>query len=170
MVSRLVTTIEVPEEVVKEEFERVKRIYRRQLANMLRSFIAGAINKYQYDYGVEVVQEMSMKTLETGVEINLRVYIDEESLAELKRKIEEQLRDKRITTLVWTSALKEIKGGQMKSSSGELDALLPNSAQRSTEALGEVGGDRAKIRSEERRPDNEGDSEADKRGVHVTEE
>jgi hypothetical protein len=170
MASSPTTIVEIPEREVKEVFERIKGMYRRQLANMLRSFIAGGINKYQFDYGVEVVQEMTMKMLETGVEINLRVYIDEESLAELKRKIEEQLREKRLTTLVWTGALKEIKAGLMKSSSGELDALLSNRPKRSTKAIGEAGGDRAKIRSEKGGSDNESYSEADKRGVHVEEE
>ena len=170
MSSYVTATIEIPEEIIKVEFESAKKAYRRQLANMLKSFISGAIHKYQFDYGVEVVQEMTVRMLENGVEINLRVYLDEESLAEIRRRVEMYLKERRATTLIWTKTLKKIKEGSLKSSSGELDALLPNSAQRPAEAFSEVRGDRAKVRSQEGRPHFESDSETDKRGVHVSEE
>jgi hypothetical protein len=166
----LIETIEVPKEVLEIEFERLKANYKTIIARNMKNYIAGAIHKMERDYGVSFVQEMTAKEFDVGVEIHLRVYIDAEELMKLKESLKKFLQEKRATTLIWTGALKSIKEGSLKSSSGELDALLSDSAQRPAEALGKAGGDRAKVRGQEGRPHPEGDSEIDKRGVHINKE
>jgi len=170
MMTYLVETIEVPKEVLEMEFERLKANYKTIIARNMKNYIAGAIHKMERDYGVSFVQEMTAKEFDVGVEIHLRVYIDAEELAKLKESLKRFLQEKRATTLIWTGALKSIKEGSLKSSSGELDALLSDSTQRPAEASSETRGDRAKVRSQEGRPHFESDSETDKRGVHVSEE
>lgn len=162
--------VEIPEEIVEAEYENFKKRIRLALARAIKNYISGTVHRLRQVYGIDFVQEMSDRALDNGVEIFVRVYIDEETLGEIKDYIRKCIREKRIKTLLSTEILKHIKEWRLSSCTSELDALLSDSHQRSTEAFDEAGGNREKIRNKEGRPDSKSLDKTHKRGVHIVEE
>ena len=143
--------------LLEEEYVklRVKKILEDLVVRMnrvLRGYLGATQSTIMRYYGIKPVMEVNSNIFEYGVEYRITLYIDPRDVKKIEEMARRELEDKRVRI----EALRKILAQELKSTSGEVSAILQTMHRGSGEGVEEVGGGGAEARGEKRRSANKG--------------
>jgi hypothetical protein len=139
-------------ELLDEEYvkSRVKEILDNLVVRMnsvMRGYLGAAQATIMRYYGFKPVMEVTSSIFEYGVEYRIVMYIDPKDVKRIEEIARRELEDKHIRI----KALRKILAQELKSTSGEVSALLSDMYPGSGEGAKEARGGGAEVRGEKRR-------------------
>jgi hypothetical protein len=135
------------EEYVKSEVREVLENLVLRMDSVLRGYLVATQSAIMRYYGIKPVMEVASSMFEYGVEYRITMYISPEDVRRIEEIARRELEDKRIRI----RALRKILAQELKSTSGEVSALLSNMHRGSREGVEEVGGGGAETLGKKRR-------------------
>jgi hypothetical protein len=138
--------------LLEEEYVklRVKKILEDLVVRMnrvLRGYLGATQSTIMRYYGIKPVMEVNSNIFEYGVEYRITLYIDPRDVKKIEEMARRELEDKRVRI----EALRKILAQELKSTSGEVSAILQTMHRGSGEGVEETGGGGAEARGEKRR-------------------
>jgi hypothetical protein len=137
--------MEVNDEVVDSMVKEVLYKIVKKIHNYAVGYPAYVQNHFKSFFDMQPRLDLEVKDFDWGVEITMRVYIDEPDIAKIRESIKRQLMDRKLRVEIY----KSIKGERIRITSGELHALLSGLRSSPTEGGSETGGDRTEVRDQE---------------------
>jgi len=137
--------LEVGDEVVDMLTDQVLYKLVKKLHNYVAHYSTGMQNHFRWFFEIQPRLDLAIKDFEWGVEVNMRIYIDEPDISRIRESIRRQLMDRKLRI----AAYENLKAGDIKISSGELYAILSGVRSGPPEGSPEAGGDRAEVRGQE---------------------
>jgi len=158
-VCAFVSELEIEELINKRTAEFLGAFLRRVRLSLL-NYIEGWRNNMKYHYGIGLVVEVATEPSPDEIVVHVRAYIPPEEVERLRKSIAEEVRKSMADTKMRIGILKDLILYKLRSSTGEVSALLQAVHKHSTESAPEARGDREKGHHEEGGPGSEGDSQA----------
>jgi hypothetical protein len=137
--------LEVDEEVVDMLTNQVLGKLVKKLHNYVSHYSTGMQNHFRWYFEIQPRLDLTIKDFEWGVEVNMRIYIDEPDINRIRESIRRQLMDRKLRVAAYES----IKAGDIKISSWELYAILSGVRSSPPEGDSEAGGAGAEVRDQE---------------------
>jgi hypothetical protein len=135
------------EEYVKSRVREVLENLVVKMDSVMRGYLVATQSAIMRYYGIKPVMEVASSIFEHGVEYHIKMYIDPSDVRRIEEIARRELEDKQVRI----KALRKILARELKSTSGEVGALLSNMHTGSREGVEETGGGGAEVRSEKRR-------------------
>jgi hypothetical protein len=139
-------------DLLREEYVkvRVKEVLDSLVAKMdkvVKGYLRAAQIQIIRYYGIKPVMEVDSSMFEYGVEYRITLYIDPSNIKKIEEIARRELEDRRVRI----KALRKILAQELKSTSGEEDAILQVVHRGSREGVEEAGGGGAKVLGKKRR-------------------
>jgi hypothetical protein len=144
------------EEYVKSEVREVLENLVVKMDSVLRGYLVATLTAIMRYYGFKPVMEINSSMFEYGVEYRITMYIDPRDVRRIEEIARRELEDKRIRI----RALRKILAQELKSTSGEVSALLSNMHRGSREGVEKAGGGGTKTLGKKRRSADEGSNKS----------
>jgi hypothetical protein len=148
------------EEYVKEYVKsRVREILDNLVVRMnsvMRGYLGAVQATIMRYYGFKPVMEVTSSIFEYGVEYHITMYIDPKDVKRIEEIARRELEGKHIRI----RALRKILAQELKSTSGEVSALLSNMHRGSGEGVEKAGGGGTKTLGKKRRSADEGSNKS----------
>jgi hypothetical protein len=135
------------EEYVKSRVKEVLENLVLKMDSVVRGYLVATQSAIMRYYGFKPVMEITSSMFEYGVEYRIVMYIDPKDVKKIEEIARRELEDKHIRI----KALRKILAQELKSTSGDVSALLSNMHTGSREGVEEAGGGGAEVRGEKRR-------------------
>jgi hypothetical protein len=141
-----------PVDLLREEYvkSRVREVLENLVVKMdsvLRGYLVATQSAIMRYYGFKPVMEVASSMFEYGIEYRITMYIDPNDVKRIEEIARREFEDKHIRI----KALRKILAQELKSTSGEVSALLSDMHPGSRKGVEETGGGGAEVRGEKRR-------------------
>jgi hypothetical protein len=141
-----------PIDLLREEYvkSRVREVLENLVVKMdsvLRGYLVATQSAIMRYYGFKPVMEVTSSMFEYGIEYRITMYISPDDIKRIEEIARREIEDKHIRI----KALRKILAQELKSTSGEVSALLSNMYPGSGEGTKEARGGGAEVRGEKRR-------------------
>jgi hypothetical protein len=146
----------IRDEYVREKVRMMLQHYVTVMDKYLQSYILAAHHLIIQRHNIVPVIEFSTTPFEWGVEVRVRMYLDNATIARITEIAKKELSERHVKLKV----LRKILARELTESSGGVSALLPVVHTSPREGGKETGRDRGKVRSEKRRSTNKGPDES----------
>jgi hypothetical protein len=144
------------EEYVKSRVREVLDNIVFKMDGVVKGYLRAAQAAIMRYYGFKPVIEVSSSMFEHGIEYRITMYIDPNDVKRIEEIARRELEDKRIRI----RALRKILAQELKSTSGEVSALLSDMHPGSGEGVEEAGGGGAETLGKKRRSADEGSNKS----------
>jgi hypothetical protein len=144
------------DEYVREKVRMMLQHYVTVMEKYVRSYISAAHHLIIQRYNIVPAIEYTVTPFEWGVEVRVRMYLDNANIARITEIAKRELSERHVKLKV----LRKILARELSENSGGLGALLPVVHTGSGEGGKKAGGDRGKIRGEKRRLANKSPDES----------
>jgi hypothetical protein len=134
------------EEYVKTKVKEILDNLVVKMDSVLRGYLVATQSAIMRYYGFKPVMEVASTMFEHGVEYRITLYIDPRDIKKIEEIVRRELEDKHVRI----KALRKILAQELRNTSGEIGALLPDMRTSSRKSAEKNGRGRAKIRGEER--------------------
>jgi hypothetical protein len=143
------------EEYVKTKVKEILDNLVVKMDSVLRGYLVATLSAIMRYYGFKPAMEVASTMFEYGIEYRITMYIDPRDV----KKIEEIVRRESEDRQVRIKALRKILAQELRNTSGEIGALLPDMRSSPRKGVEKAGGGRTKIRGKERGSYSEGFNE-----------
>jgi hypothetical protein len=144
------------EEYVKSRVREVLDNIVLKMDGVVKGYLGAAQAAIMRYYGFKPVIEVSSSMFEHGVEYHIVMYIDPKDVKKIEEIARRELEDKHIRI----KALRKILAQELKSTSGEVSALLSDMHPGSGEGVEKAGGGGTKTLGKKRRSADEGSNKS----------
>jgi hypothetical protein len=144
------------EEYVKSRVREVLENLVVKMDSVLRGYLVATQSAIMRYYGFKPVMEVASSMFEYGIEYRITMYISPDDIKRIEEIAKREIEDKHIRI----KALRKILAQELKSTSGEVSALLSDLYPGSGEGVEKAGGGGTKTLGKKRRSADEGSNKS----------
>ncbi|MCQ5337278.1 MAG: hypothetical protein NO475_03675 [Candidatus Methanomethylicia archaeon] len=148
------------ENIIEEKVNDLLWHYVRLVNRILITHIHGTQSYVMKKFGLPVEIEVSSSYFEYGSEIRVRTYLSQEIIDYIRKRVKKEIKENYTATQIRTKALRNILTKELKSSSGGINAILPDNNRSSSESANQTGGAGEEVQHEEGGHSSEGSNES----------